>query len=523
MGYKKKIAITGANGYLGKHTITAAIQKGWQVIGIVRREEAVKEIENLGAQAIIIKDFNYNTLRNTLIGCTAVLHFRGVVCGSDELFKKVNIEGMRALIKAASDAKVSRIIFPSGLGVDKYQEEEWANNAYFYSKHVAEQLLREGGVPYIIFRPSYILGPEDELIPDLIEQIGNSIIHIAGDGNVPMQPIYVKDAVKAFLAAAEGINQENLICDLVGPQIMTMRELIKIIFDSITDLGFNIPEPRIIKVSYDDAPEKLEICKEMVDVMRCNITSDGKVTAKLFGFKLSNPIEAIKSAVLDKLFPKIDKKEKSAIVLLSGGLDSAVALYWAKNEGYDLIALSINYRNRPENEKKAAKKLADILDIQIIDIPLNFIMEPIDLRLEGYPSPSAINAPEGYIPSRNLVFYSIAAYYAEMYGCSIIIGGHISSDSQKFPDADLSFFKSLEVLIHKGKHIEDKSHINLIIPLSKLSKEGVVKKAKELYVPLNLTWSCYSDGKKPCGNCQSCQKRKIAFQNSNYSDLEFSL
>ncbi|MFX0156175.1 MAG: NAD-dependent epimerase/dehydratase family protein, partial [Candidatus Hodarchaeota archaeon] len=125
----KKLVITGANGYLGKHSITSAIQKGWEVVGIVRREDAAKEVEALGAKAVIIKDFNLDSLKKVLAGCKALLHFRAVVCGSEDLFKKINVEGMSILIEAALEAKVSRIIFPSGLGVDRYGIEEWANNA----------------------------------------------------------------------------------------------------------------------------------------------------------------------------------------------------------------------------------------------------------------------------------------------------------------------------------------------------------------------------------------------------------
>jgi len=519
----KKLAITGANGYLGKHTIKAAIQKGWQVVGVVRRDDAAKEVESLGANAVIIKDFNLDSLKVALAGCKAVLHFRGLVCGAKELFEKVNIDGMRILVEAAAETNVSRIIFPSGLGVDRYGEEEWANNAYFYSKNKAEQILKNGKVSYIIFRPSYILGPNDELIPEMINQIGNGIVQVAGNGTIPMQPIYVKDAIEAFLAAAEGAGDINQIFDLVGPQIITMLELIKIVVQKIIDLGFNIPYPRINTITFEDAPEQLGICKEMVDVMKCDITSNGDIAAKALGYKLSDLDEAIKAAIGAKMFPETKKKGEKAIVLLSGGIDSAVTLYWANNKGYAIIPISFNYSFRPENEKKAALKLAESLDLNLIEINIPFLKESIDLRIEGLPIPSVIQAPEGFIPSRNLIFYSIAAYYAEAYGCKVIMGGHISDDSQNFPDAAPDFFNSLEDLINKGKHSKDKTTIKLLFPLAQKTKLDAIKLAKELKVPLEWTWSCYSNGDQPCGTCRSCCKRKGAFINLNYSDLKFSL
>ena len=93
----KKIVITGANGYLGQHTIKEAIQNGWDVIGIVRREDAAKEVESLGAKAVIITDFNTDSIKKVLVGCKALIHFRGVVCGSKETFEKVNVEGIKAI------------------------------------------------------------------------------------------------------------------------------------------------------------------------------------------------------------------------------------------------------------------------------------------------------------------------------------------------------------------------------------------------------------------------------------------
>jgi 7-cyano-7-deazaguanine synthase len=518
----KKLAITGANGYLGKHTIKRAIQKGWQVIGIVRRDDAAKEIESLGAKAIIIKDFNLDNLKKALDGSKAVLHFRGVVCGSEELFNKVNIEGMRVLVEAAYEVKVSRIIFPSGLGVDKYGKEDWATDAYFYSKNEAEKILIQGKVPYIIFRPSYILGPHDELIPEMINQIGKGVVDVAGDGTIPMQPIYVKDAVEAFLAAADGEGQNNNIYDLVGPKIINMIDLIGMVVENMIHLGFNIPYPRINKIKFEDAPEQFGICKEMIDVMRCDITSNGNIVAEALGYKLSALEDTIKAAVIAKMFPE-EENGNQAIVLLSGGIDSAVALYWAHHRGYNLIAISFNYNLRPENEKKAALKLAQSLKINLIEVPLPFIKESIDLRIEGFPIPSAINAPQGFIPSRNLVFYSIAAYYAEVYDCEIILGGHISIDPKNFPDADPKFFKILEKLINEGKHRKGKIPLKLLFPLAKMTKIDVISLAKKLKVPLEWTWSCYSDGEQPCGKCTSCRKRNEALSNLKYSNVKFGL
>ena len=118
----------------------------------------------------------------------------------DCVFTQINVEGTKKVVEAAKDMNVGRIIYPSGLGTNYYDKAPWAKNNYFQSKFLAEKEIMKGGVPYIIFRPSYILGPGDELIPEIIDQIWDSNIFIAGSGKIPMQPIFADDATRAFLA-----------------------------------------------------------------------------------------------------------------------------------------------------------------------------------------------------------------------------------------------------------------------------------------------------------------------------------
>ena len=106
MTESKKIAITGANGFLGQHTIRAAVLQEWDVIGIVRREEVIKEIEKLGAKPFLVKNFDIDNLEKAFKGCKAVIHFANVVCGSKKLFEEVNIE------KACDFHRIETELFP---------------------------------------------------------------------------------------------------------------------------------------------------------------------------------------------------------------------------------------------------------------------------------------------------------------------------------------------------------------------------------------------------------------------------
>lgn len=513
MSDSKIVAITGANGYLGKNTIKTAIKKGLSIHAIVRREEVVAEVEELGAKVYLIPKFDKEKYKKAFKNCIAVIHFANIVCGSRDAFKRVNIEGLEEIIEAAKDVGVNRIVYPSGLGVDKYGKREWAKNNYFWSKREAEKLLISSNLDYRIFRPSYILGPGDELIPETIEQIIDGKILIAGDGDVPMQPIFVENAANAFLKAAEGVGTPSRIYNLVGPTEVNMNQLVRLVINKIKDLGLNIPEPAIEYIPYEQAPEIFEICKDMIDVMRCDITENGEETAELLNYELSPLEKAIEAAVKDRLVHNNNNNfSKKAIILLSGGIDSTTALYWAVKNNFNIIALTINYKWRPKKEIEFTNNFAESLAIPLISVDASYIQDAVDLRMDGYPVPSATDAPQGFIPLRNLVFYSISAYFANIYGCQYIIGGHLKEDVENFNDASKTFFEGLEKLIKISKHSKDDSNIEFLLPFSEKTKVEVIKLAQELHVPIDQTWSCYGDYDVPCGRCAPCLNRKKALE-----------
>lgn len=191
-----------------------------------------------------------------------------------------------------------------------------------------------------------------------------------------------------------------------------------------------------------------------------------------------------------------------ALVLLSGGLDSAVALWWALREGHDVVPLSFRYRGRPARESRAARSLAERAGLRILEVDLPFLEEP---AAEG----CWRDAPRGYVPARNAIFYASAAYHAEILNCGLIVGGHNRDDAARFPDASADFFARFERLLGEGLwHPGGRAPPRLAMPLSALSKLQVVALGRELGVPMAIAWSCYEDGEAPCGACPSCIERR---------------
>jgi len=212
---------------------------------------------------------------------------------------------------------------------------------------------------------------------------------------------------------------------------------------------------------------------------------------------------------------------QKAIALLSGGIDSATALHWAIKQGYNIEALTYNYPSRVPAEQKAARDIASHAKVKLIEAELPFLQNAADITKKNPNAFKGINIPEGYIPARNLVFYALAAYHAEIHAADYIIGGHLITDSQGFPDATPNFFHRLEELINSTRLASEtnkNTEIHLLMPFLGKTKTDIAKMAVELKVPLELTWSCYHNGSEQCGECVACHEREEAFTNAGVKD-----
>lgn len=209
-----------------------------------------------------------------------------------------------------------------------------------------------------------------------------------------------------------------------------------------------------------------------------------------------------------------------ALVLLSGGLDSATCLYWAKKRFSDVTAITFNYFGRVEGEKRATSKLADSAGVsRIIEIELPFVKEASDF-FRGKPKPpkAKLPLPSSYVPARNMMFYSIAAYHAEFLGVKSIVGGHNLHDTELFKDASREYIDGLNALLKKGcllcnGGVSDGSRgaYSIVLPLAKMRRREIIRLALRLKTPIELTWSCHRDGRTHCGRCYACRQRLEAF------------
>ena len=218
--------------------------------------------------------------------------------------------------------------------------------------------------------------------------------------------------------------------------------------------------------------------------------------------------------------------DKSAVALLSGGLDSVTAAAVAAGQGYRLYALTVSYGQRHSREIDSARVLADWLGVirhEVIELPISGLLKSTltenesDIRVDR----SAIGKgiPPTYVPARNSILLSLALAWSESLGADAIVIGANSIDYSGYPDCRPEFLEVFQDLISVAtkKGVEGHS-IRLLAPLITMSKADIVRKAVELSVPIEKTWSCYGGGEKPCGVCESCLLRQRGFQSAGIRD-----
>jgi 7-cyano-7-deazaguanine synthase len=212
-----------------------------------------------------------------------------------------------------------------------------------------------------------------------------------------------------------------------------------------------------------------------------------------------------------------------AVVVLSGGMDSTLSTFIAKQKNYEIIALHFNYHQRTQNkELKAFRKICDYLKIDNrYEIDLDFFSHIganalTDKNIKVPTDGLKPGVPITYVPFRNGIFLSIASAIAEKENAKAIFIGVVEEDSSGYPDCTDSFISKMQSAINEGT--KKQTDIELFTPLIHLKKEDIVKEALKLNVPLELTWSCYQNEDKACGVCDSCRLRLKGFEKAGVKD-----
>lgn len=221
---------------------------------------------------------------------------------------------------------------------------------------------------------------------------------------------------------------------------------------------------------------------------------------------------------------------KKAVVLLSGGIDSATAAAMANEQGFELHALSFLYGQRHQRELESAKKIAAFLKLashRIIDFDLRSIggsalTDAIEVPKNRTATEISYGIPVTYVPARNTIFLAFALALAERIEAQDIFFGANQLDYSGYPDCREEYIQAFEQLANLATKagVEGTSRLKIHTPLLKMSKAEIIKTGLSLGFDYALTWSCYdpvSDG-HACGQCDSCQIRLKGFEQAGSKD-----
>ena len=214
------VAVTGANGFVGKNVRKFLYKNKVRVLGISRKNfgkystETKAQSKNLLEQRLQKKLKNYDVL----------VHLIGIgVESSGSTFEEINVNLTKNTIKLCKKSGIKKIIYISGLGVSKNNTSN-----YFISKYKAEQEIINSGLDYTIFRASYIIGKTDHLTKSLSKQMKKGVIIIPGSGKYQLQPIFVEDVAKIILKSILEKKFSKKILDLVGPRKISFEGFVKL-------------------------------------------------------------------------------------------------------------------------------------------------------------------------------------------------------------------------------------------------------------------------------------------------------
>lgn len=222
---------------------------------------------------------------------------------------------------------------------------------------------------------------------------------------------------------------------------------------------------------------------------------------------------------------RVESKNKTAVVLLSGGLDSATCLAIAKSQGYDCYALSFDYGQRHGVELESAQQLVKVMTVtshKTVKIDMRAIggSALTDLNL-CVPEHEEEGIPITYVPARNTVFLSYALAWAEVLKANAIFIGVNSMDYSGYPDCREEFIDSFQTMANLAtKAGVEGFKLKIETPLINLSKAEIITLGLSLGVDYSLTVSCYQANQegKACGVCDSCRFRSKGFEEAKISD-----
>jgi nucleoside-diphosphate-sugar epimerase len=299
-----RLAITGANGFVGRHVVRHLSGSGHEAVGVVRSERAAEVVEEAGGRPVRLEELSVGGLALAFEGCGAVVHLAQIGAErAGQTYEAINVGLTERAIEACRRAGVKRVVFFSGLGVARYGMTRRCSNRYFLSKLAAESALHASDREVAVFRPSYVVGAGDAFVPAVLAAMEEGEVERPGDGSYRMQPIAVADAAALVLAAAgRPAGGFPTVFDLVGPEPVSYATLLERLAGVARAAGrsarFSVKE---IPVAEADRLAReggyQGMLPDELDCLLCDEVADSSPLVELLGRPLT-PLDAALAAAL---------------------------------------------------------------------------------------------------------------------------------------------------------------------------------------------------------------------------------
>lgn len=217
-----RILVTGATGFAGSHLVPALVGAGHQVVALVHQR---KTAFPPGVEAVKGDVLDVDSLKEAVKGCQAVVHLVGIIRefpSRGVTFQGLHVEATEKVVRACQEEGVSLFLHMSALGARPDSRAR-----YHRTKFAAEELVRQSGLDYAVFRPSLILGPGSQFLMDMKRLMALGVVGLVGGGRYRVQPVAVADVVRAFLQALERKDLRGETWELCGPRVYSLEELLK--------------------------------------------------------------------------------------------------------------------------------------------------------------------------------------------------------------------------------------------------------------------------------------------------------
>lgn len=280
------ILITGGTGFVGRHLVRKLIEEGNKVRCLIRKTSKTDVFKGFEVDFSYGDITDHKSLREASKGIETVIHLVGIIQESGKAtFKSIHVEGTENLLKASKENGVKLLLYQSALGAD-----ENSTFGYKRTKAEAENLVKNSGIPYIIFRPSLIFGSGDQFTLRLSSILKKSpVIPVIGTGEARFQPIYIEDWVLCASKALKDKDMQNRIFEFGGPEHLTYIEIIDILAEVLGVQRYKVYFPLhvmkpLIKFIENIISKPPVTTEQLLLLQQDNIT-ELKNVEKYFGFK----------------------------------------------------------------------------------------------------------------------------------------------------------------------------------------------------------------------------------------------